>query len=253
MRELILRSTGVLVALVTGAQLPAQTTGTLIGRIVTADGSPIANARITVRGTALGTVAASDGGFRLTGVPSENQTLDVKRLGYRPSALVFDVLAGETLHLEVVLATVPLALDTVEVRSGAAVTPGMRGFEERRSRGPGVFLRRDDIVKMQPRVLTDVFRRLPGLQVRPVRGGLGNNVSVQARGSECPMTFYLNGSTFPLPADQPINDYVAPEEVVAIEVYSGSSEIPVQFSSNTRCGVIMLWTRFGPEGPADRR
>jgi hypothetical protein len=65
------------------------------------------------------------------------------------------------------------------------------------------------------------------------------------------MLFFMNGSTFPLPGDQPINDFVAPEEVIALEVYAGSSEIPAQFNTsrfNSRCGVIVVWTRYGP-GP----
>jgi hypothetical protein len=238
---------GSLVGLAAAAQLSAQNTGTLAGRVVTADGSPIPHAQIAVQGTSLATVASVDGGFRLLGVPSWSQTLNVRMIGYKPRAMAFEVLAGDTVNLRVVLNAIPLPLDAVEVRSYAAVTPGMRGFEERRARGgPGVFLTRDDIERMQPRVLTDVFRRVPGLQVRPVRGGLWNNLLVQARGSECPIRFYMNGSAFPLPPDQPINDFVAPEDVVAMEVYSGSSEIPAQFSFNTRCGVIMLWTRYGP-------
>ena len=233
---------------VAAAQLSAQSTGTLTGQIVSVGGSPIPQAQVSVQGTSLATVAGTDGTFRLVGVPAQNQSLNVRMIGYKPRVVVFQVLAGDTLHLEVVLAANPLPLDPVEVRSAAALTPGMRGFEERRSKGgPGVFLTRDDIVRMQARVLTDVFRRVPGLQVRPTRGGLWTNVSVQARGSECPMRFYMNGSPFPLPADQPINDFVGPDEVVAIEVYSGSSEVPAQFSANTRCGVVVLWTRYGPE------
>ena len=103
---------------------------------------------------------------------------------------------------------------------------------------------------MQARVFTDVLRRVPGLQVRPVRGGLANNVSIQTRGSECSVLFYMNGMAFPLPPDQPINDFVSPHEVIGIEVYSGSSEIPAQFNNsrfNSRCGVIVIWTRYGPE------
>jgi hypothetical protein len=244
---LVFRLAGSFIALLPAVKLAGQTTGTVIGTITTVSGTPIARARIAVVGTPLATVAAVDGGFRLPSVPTTAQTLDVKMLGYKPRLFAIDVLGGETLHVAIVLAANPLLLDTVAVISDAAVTPGIRGFEERRSRGPGVFFRRDDIERMQPRVLTDVLRRVPGLQIRPVRGGLGNNVSVQARGSDCPMLFYMNGSAFSLPPDQPINDFVAPEEVVALEIYSGSSEIPVQFSHNNRCGVIMVWTRYGPE------
>jgi vitamin B12 transporter len=222
----------------------------LAGTIRNADGHPISQAQIAVRGTPLTTVAAIDGAFRLLAVPARRHTLDVRMLGYQPRALPVEMLAGETLHVQVMLVAVALPLDTVAVSSDREVSPAMRGFEQRRARGPGVFFNRDDIQRMQPRVLTDVLRRVPGLQVRPVRGGLGNNVTVQTRGSECPALFYMNGSAFPLPSDQPINHFVAPEEVIGIEVYAGSSEIPAQFNSsrfNSRCGVIVIWTRYGPE------
>jgi hypothetical protein len=244
------RLAGSLVALLAAAELPAQSTGSLTGKITAPDGNPIASARIAVPGTALEAVAALDGAFRIHGVPSRSQTLRVRMLGYQPRLLTVEIVAGETLHVDVILTPHPLPLDTVEVSSHVAVSPGMRGFAERRQRGPGVFFTRDEIQRMQPRVLTDVLRRVPGLQVRPIRGGMGNNVSVQARGSECPMMFFMNGSTFPLPGDQPIDHFVAPEEVIAVEVYAGSSEIPAQFNSsrfNSRCGVIVIWTRYGPE------
>lgn len=242
--------TAATLAVCAAVQLPAQATGSLAGKITAPDGSPIAHARIAIGGTALEAVAALDGAFRIHGVPPRGQTLNVRMLGYAPRAVVVDIVAGDTLHIDVVLMPRVLPLDTVETISDVAVSPGMRGFEQRRQRGPGVFFTRDQIHRMQPRVLTDVLRRVPGLQVRPVRGGLGNNVSVQARGSECPMLFFMNGSTFPLPADQPINDFVSPEEVIALEVYAGSSEIPAQFNMsrfNSRCGVIVVWTRYGPE------
>jgi hypothetical protein len=235
------------------APLLAQGGGTLTGRITAPDGTPIGRAQVAVRGTALKAVAAADGGFRLADVPAQTQTLDVRMLGYAPRALEVEVRAGQIVDVQVELITVALPLDAVEVTSDVVVSPAMRGFYERRARGPGFFFTSDDIGRMQPRMLTDVLRRVPGLQVRPVRGGMGNNSSVQTRGSGCSMLFFMNGVAFPLPNDQPIDHYISPEEVIGVEVYSGSSEIPAQFNVsrfNSRCGVIVIWTR---DGPASRK
>jgi iron complex outermembrane recepter protein len=92
----ISRLAGPLLVLAVGVYLPAQTTGTLAGTITTADGSPVGPARVAVRGTLLATVADDDGAFRLHGVPTQDQTLDVRMLGYQPRALAFEVVAGRT-------------------------------------------------------------------------------------------------------------------------------------------------------------
>jgi hypothetical protein len=42
---------------------------------------------------------------------------------------------------------------------------------------------------------------------------------------------------------------VHPMDVVAIEVYRGAAETPGQYiDSNSRCGVILIWTRRGRIG-----
>ncbi len=64
------------------------------------------------------------------------------------------------------------------------------------------------------------------------------------------MLFYVNGTPFPVTGDMSINQYVVPEDILAVEVYSGTSQIPAQFQSNllnARCGVIVIWTRMGNE------
>jgi outer membrane receptor for ferrienterochelin and colicin len=41
-----------------------------------------------------------------------------------------------------------------------------------------------------------------------------------------------------------INAVVSPDQVEAIEVYRGPSEIPAEYSGNdAMCGVILIWTK----------
>jgi hypothetical protein len=235
-----------LAALLFASSLGAQAAGTLTGTVATADGTPVGSARVRVVGTALTTVADAKGTFRLADVPAASHKLDVRMLGYTPLEQAVEIVAGATFHVNVVLVPVPLeAMDIVEK---SALTPGLVGFEDRMARGPGTFFNREAILRMQARQFTDILRRVPGLQVRPMAGSYGN-VSIQTRGSGCQVLFYMNGTAFPMPADFPINNYVSPEDVVGVEVYSGSSEIPAEFNSskNSRCGVVVIWTRVGPE------
>jgi hypothetical protein len=234
------------VALLIASQLAAQAAGTLTGTVATADGTPVASARIRLIGTTITATADAKGGFRIPDVPAAAHKLGVRMLGYSPLEQRVDVTAGATFHVRVVL--IPIPLEPLDIVERSALTPGLVGFDERRARGPGFFFDREAILRMQARQFTDILRRVPGLQVRPVSGSYGN-VSVQTRGSGCQVLFYMNGTAFPMPPDFPINTYVSPEDVVGVEVYSGSSEVPAQFNSSrhSRCGVIVIWTRVGPE------
>lgn len=230
--------------------LEGQTTGTLSGIVrVVDEGSPV-RARVRVKGTVLNAAASDDGTFRLANVPAGSQKLDVRMIGFTPLLLAIDVRGGETLFVKVELTPVAAELQAVEVSEEmAALTPQLRGFEERRARGMGTFFTREDILRMQPRLFTDILRRVPSMQIRPIQGGHGDNVSVQTeRGKPCAMQFFINGPAVPMLGDSPVNYYISPEEVVGVEVYRGSSEIPSQFNSsmtNSRCGVVVVWTRVG--------
>lgn len=235
--------------LLLAAELPASSvsaqSGSVAGIVFGADSAPLSHVRLRITGTSLATSASATGGFLLVDVPAGRQMLDVRRIGYAPVQLPIDVRAGDTLRLRVVLIALALELEAVDVRSDMPAP--LRGFEERRARGPGVFFTRDDIARMQPRQLTDVLRRVPGVAVRSVNGTYGDNQQVTMRGSRCQMMFYVNGSPLPISPDIPINNFVAIEEVVAIEIYA-PSEMPPQFNStsyNARCGLVGVWTRSG--------
>jgi hypothetical protein len=230
------------------AQLPAASfaqSGSVSGLVFGADSQPVVRASLRITGTMLLTEAGPDGRFVLGNVPTGRQMLDVRRLGYAPLVLPIDVRAGDTVRLRVMLVSVAQELDTVAVNKEGPAP--LRDFEERRAHGPGVFFTRDDITRMQPRQVTDVLRRVPGIQVRTVNGTYGDNFAINMRGSRCSMMFYVNGSPLPSQSDISINHYVAVEDVVAIEVYS-PAEMPPQFNSTTysaRCGLVGIWTRSG--------
>lgn len=227
------------------AQARAQRAGAISGVVLTSDSSPIPFARVALIGS--GAVASSDGEgrFHITSAPEGRHELYVRKIGFSPRIVPVRVRSGDTLALRLHLERLePLELQTIEV--SAPVHPMLRGFETRRALGIGTFLRHDDILKMQPRSVTDVLRRIPGLQIRPLPGPHGTNLSVVQRGQRCPVMFFLNGSPFPI-LETPITHYVTVEELVAVEVYS-PSELPAQFNSSAgaaRCGVVGLWTQYG--------
>ena len=232
-------------SLVTVLPIAAQHTGVVSGTVRRADSTLVAGAGVEIGSKAHRTVTGNDGRFLLAGVPAGSYTLAVRMVGFAPQHVQITVASGDTGRYMVQLDAVPAILDPVAVTGEVPIA--LRGFEERRARNPGAFLTREAIERMQPRQVTDILRRVSGLQVRPVNGAYGNNVAVTARGSRCPVMFYVNGAPFPSSQDVPINHFVSADEVVAVEVYQ-PSEIPPQYNSsmyNAKCGLIGLWTRSG--------
>jgi hypothetical protein len=235
-----------------------QALGTLTGTVTGENATPLPQARIRVAGTDPTVLSGKDGQFQLGRVTPGHLVLEVRLLGYVAALRALDVGAGETLHVNVVLASAPIPLKAVEVEvEGARILPAMRAFEQRRAHGNGHFFTRQEIARIQPRVITDVLRRVPGVQIQPVNGAFGSNDMVRMDrttgvmgGRPCPVLFYVNGTPFPVTGDFSINQYVVPEDVIAIEVYAGMSQIPPEFQAsllNARCGVIAIWTREGNE------
>jgi len=69
------------------------------------------------------------------------------------------------------------------------------------------------------------------------------------------MAYYLNGSPLPITGDMSINHFVAADDIAAMEVYTGSSQIPPEFNSSlygSRCGVVAIWTRNSLDGRTSR-
>ncbi len=243
---------------ISAASPAAQELGTLTGTVITVAQRPLAAAQVRMVGSDNVILTDIDGRFRLPNLWPGTQTLEVRMLGYSRVRLEVEIEPGLTRNVQVTLVMEAVALSPVEVTEESALSPGLRGFYERRARGSGHFFTREQITKMHPRVVTDVLRRVPGVQIQSVAGPYETSNLVRmgrATGGlgarACPVLFYVNGAPFPLTADLAINQFIAPDDIEAIEVYTGTSRIPPQFSSNmhnSRCGVIAIWTRIGTHG-----
>ena len=228
--------------------------GTLTGQVVAEDGIPLAQARIRIAGRTPLVLSGSDGRFTLS-VGAGDQVLEVRLLGYVAFVQLVNVVAGQTREVHVTLVAAPIPLKSIEVKASAALRPVLEGFEHRRARGNGHFFNQAEIARIQPHVFTDVLRRVPGVILQPAAGSFGSNDMVRMNrttgvtGSRnCPVLFYINGMPMQIIGDMSIDQYVTPQDVVALEVYSGSSQVPPEFQSsllNSRCGVIVIWTRVG--------
>ena len=282
MRRSIKLAVTLLSLLATSATLHAQT---LIRGAVRADSTltPIHGAFVAligVDGSAVASaVSGSDGRFVLHAEPGRF-LLHVRRVGYSPTVTPeFEVpAAGTEVELTVLLPEDALVLDTLAVEGEAEpFAPGpLRGFYERKRRGWGLFLTFEEIEAKNPGQATDIFRNLAGVRVVPT-GGRQWSIRMARAGAtlpsyttgkppechapscpdprdeepkpkqqECNVNVYIDGA---LLRDGPgvINQMVFASDVEAVEVYRGPAETPADFlSSNSRCGVIVIWTRRGP-------
>jgi len=236
----------------------SQESGTVTGTVVGIDSTVLVQAQVRISGSDRVVLSDGDGRFRIARVTAGEHVLEVHRLGYRAVLQPVTVGAGQTVQMSVVLTPVPVPLKEVEVEAELALLPAMKGFEQRRAQGYGHFFNRREIAQMQPRVFTDVLRRVPGVVIQSTPGPfgpteqirMGRTTGIGGGGRACPVLFYLNGTPFPVTGDVSIDQYIAPEDVIAVEVYNGASQIPSQFQANllnARCGVIAIWTRVGNE------
>ena len=87
----------------------------------------------------------------------------------------------------------------------------------------------------------------PGTRVSPVassRTGF-TRYQVLLRRS-CIPALYIDGTMVRRAGERGlyIDEFVRPDEILGIEVYRGSSEIPLQYGGTLgTCGVVLIWTR----------
>lgn len=238
----------VVLAPVARAQEGAIGTGGINGTVVDSAGIPVVGAQITVAGSAL--VAESDerGEFQLAKAAVGETSLRVRRIGYKPDTVRVNVLAGQTVPIEIVLGRVAVELAPLVVYGRRNMSGRMAGFYERLSRGNGHFMTREQIERRNPHNMTDLFRMVPGARVEATRFGDGR---VRFRGARTPPLVWLDGT--PLYAGEFNLDTVDPRSFEGIEIYAGASSVPAEFQGNramsSASGTIILWSRQGELRP----
>lgn len=209
----------------------------------------ISGAMVSLEGTTLRAFTDERGQFQLSTTGRARGALRVQRLGFRPGSIVMDSLGP---GLVVSLATNTPSLAVVVVRADRTrATDRLSGYYQRlERRASGIFITRDDLERERPPQLSDLFRRVAGVQMgRNRRSNMG---SVRLRGRDCAPLIWLDGAA--LGSSDVDIDSFAPESLEGIELYLGTMTAPQRFQSvrnKSDCGTVVLWSR-GTE-PATRR
>jgi hypothetical protein len=222
--------------------------GNLRGVVTDSAGAPIKQAAVSIVDLRLLTRTDERGRFALLHLPAGKIELTVRRLGYEPKRLPIVITATITDSMVVWLAAQPAVLSTITTSvAERRRRQGIEDFHARRARGVGTYITREDIEHRHFGLPSDMLRNTPGIRfVRLSGGGRGvrfPTTSITRR--DCAPMIWIDGQKAPgLEIDDlPLTD------IEGIELYSGPSTTPLQFSqssASSTCGALVVWTRPPP-------
>jgi hypothetical protein len=222
---------------------PARLSGTVLNET----GSPVRDAIVEVWRTGISTRTDESGNFHLASLPVGTHALEVRRIGFAPQHLPVQLASLSPTSVNVVLEKPVRLLDAVRVSARTLYSRRAREIEERRRRGFGHFIMREELERTPTARVTDFLRRVPGVRVYSSPTG---DVVTFARGQSfsgpCRPTVILDGLRLGSGVD--VDAVATVSSLEAIEVYASETQAPVEYWSGG-CGAIVLWTRVEPTYP----
>ena len=249
-------------------------------------GRPLAGAAVLfTRGAdTLGRATTDTAGAFVAGMADTSLLIaHFRGVGYRPDSIA--TAAGREAPLRVAMAPVATRAATTLAPVRVAASENRTGFEQRaRRRNGGYFIRRADIVAKGAARTSELFQSIPGValsdsggiirvvsmrgyrrtQPMPATGTVGRTERAgasiggeavsgpESAGERCIIRIGVDGRL--QDPSFSVNE-VNPEEIEGIEAYMGAATIPIEFSTvqrNATCGLIMIWTRRGPDRDGGR-
>lgn len=216
---------------------------TLVGHVVDSTGIGLPGAEITVnKSDKVHAITGDSGEFRINGLQPGTVVFNVRRIGFDAASFTAVLKPGKVQRAKFSLTANAHELPTVAVSDTANKTHWLDEFARRKSTNRGTFITRAEIEHKGARTGTDIVRTVAGVRLVPRRGGIGYAV-LMTRGDGArpciPQMFVHN-----MPYSGTLEDFVA-EDIEAVEVYTGTSEVPAELDKNGRgvCGAIVVWTR----------
>ncbi len=232
---------------------------TVFGHVLDSlSGRPLPSAAVILLDSAGGSrgyaLSDSTGRFVLKAPRGGRYRVYVDQLSYR--VLVSDTLAlrkGERVELLLRATPVPVALDPMAVtvrREDARLRKA--GFYKRERFAMGYFLDPEKVRDEHPFVTSDLLRQVPGVYL-VMHGVTGYTPQTRMLASlrpgrwqgGCTMKVVVDGVDFPLDMGFTLDDVVAAQDVLAVEVYPHHGiGAPIQYRGlDSGCGIVMIWTK----------
>jgi hypothetical protein len=211
-----------------------------------ADSSPVMLATVDVDD--LVQRSDSTGAFRFVGLAPGLHPLHIRRLGYAPFSTTIEVNPKDSTVVVVAMKALPQLLHEITI-SGRVVSVPYR-FESvyrRAAEGFGHFITREEIIERNPRRTRDLLQAIPGVLVFSDKLVFQRCRKQMRAGPELSpankVQVYIDGQRFTQFVDdvEAALGSVAPQNIQAIEVYSGISQMPPDFGVDA-CAAIAIWT-----------
>ncbi|MEO8199031.1 MAG: carboxypeptidase regulatory-like domain-containing protein, partial [Gemmatimonadota bacterium] len=157
---------------ISAGALSAQSTGKIEGRVRDQAGAPIANAQVTIVGSAFGALTNNQGYYFFNNVPAGTVSVRAAFVGYKSAeAQGVRVLAGQTITQDIQLEQTPFQVDEITVTAAATpLVPRDEVTTKQRINGDYVEAlpadRISNILALQPGVVAS-----PGGGALSIRGG----------------------------------------------------------------------------------
>lgn len=232
-------------------------TGTISGKVTdAANQQPVADARVTVIGTALSTQTNAEGDYRLTNLRPGRLTIQVFRLGYKAGGDTVRIVAGQTVTMNIRL------MQSLVTLSELVIT-GTAGNQERKAQSAQVAsISAPQLIKDAPvKTIGELLQsRAPSVAINSNSGVVGSAKTIRIRGassfslSNQPLLFvdgvrinegHLNGNVQGQAYDR-LND-LNPDEIESIEVVKGPAAATL-YGADASAGVIQIITKKGRPG-----
>src|SRR4029079_9051343 len=226
-----------LASLIAASSLGAQAPRALAGLVRDSAGHGIPGAEVRARGNVVVAITNDSGRFHVAQMPIGARGVFVRRLGFAPQRAPIETSATGTIDsVDVVLLPVVQSLPGVIAQDphDSLSRKVLAEFWERRARGFGKFVTRDEIEKKGASRFVDVVRSVPSVTIMSARGRSDIRFRGAAFGSrDCPPQYWLDG----IPLERGGADEFTPENVEAIELYPSAATTPPQFNTRSAtCG-----------------
>ncbi len=225
----------------------ARRSGVLMGRILGADGVPMAHVRVAVDGDDTVAVSGNDGKFVLGRLRPGTRTVTVRALGYQPVERVVAISSLEPRFLDVKLDKVVPVLKSVEVSAVRDIGLERVGFTQRQREQPtGRFFTPEYIERRNPQNLVMLLET--ALELRRRRTWDGKEY---IRASVGCLRYFIDGARLAPAVEDDVlsapDSYLNAAEIGAVEIYNRDN-VPGEYASSDRtaapCTVVLIWTKF---------